>query len=54
MLTDGSFEEIFLKYNQKSIDDLKLKDRKVFKIQNPLLPPSIKFDRPELWYNPLE
>lgn len=54
MIADGSLEKIFVKYNQQDIDELNLKNRKLFKIDNPLLPESVKKIPADLWYDPLK
>ena len=51
MIEDGSFDEIFFKYNREYIDMIQLDSRKVFKINNPFLSDNIPFDRKELWYD---
>jgi ABC-type amino acid transport substrate-binding protein len=54
MIQDGSFEALFRKFNQKHIDSVNLKHRRLIKLENPLLPPSVPFDRKELWYDPFK
>jgi len=54
MLQDGSFNAIFTKYFQSKIDRLHLKQRRLLRIDNPLLGPETPFDDHRLWYNPLE
>lgn len=54
MIADGSLEKIFVKYNQQDIDELNLKNRKLFKIDNPLLPESVKQIPADLLYDPLK
>jgi hypothetical protein len=49
MIKDGSFDAITYKYNGDDIKTLNLKNRKLFKIGNPLLPDIVPFDREELW-----
>lgn len=53
MIEDGSFDALFYRYNQGTIDRANLMDRQIFKISNPLLPATAPLDRKELWYSPL-
>lgn len=52
MIQDGTFEVLFRKFNQKHIDSAGLKNRRLIKLENPLLPDSVSFERKELWYDP--
>ena len=52
MIEDGSFDELFFDYHQEMIEKSNLKDRRLFKIENPLLPATAPLDRRELWYDP--
>lgn len=54
MIQDGTFEEIFKKYHKKDIERVNLKNRKLFKIINPLLPSKTPFDQKELWFDPVD
>lgn len=54
MLHDGTFENLFRKFNQKHIDAVNFKHRRLIKLDNPLLPPSVPLDRKELWYDPMK
>ena len=54
MITDGSFDKHFMAYHQKDIERVKLKDRKLFKIDNPLLPLSAPINNHELWFDPFK
>ncbi|MBN2426871.1 MAG: transporter substrate-binding domain-containing protein [Deltaproteobacteria bacterium] len=54
MIQDGSFDEIFKKYHQHTIQKANLKNRKLFKIKNPLLPETAPVSRKELWFNPFD
>jgi len=54
MIKNGSFDEIFLKYHQKTIDRAKMKDRILFKIDNTILTPKTPLNRSELWYDPFK
>lgn len=52
MIKDGSFEQHFLKHHKQDIERVNLKDRKLFKIHNPLLPATAPVDQKELWFDP--
>jgi hypothetical protein len=52
MLEDGSFDEYFLQYHEPMLEQAGIKDRKLFRIENPFLPPGVPFDRKELWFDP--
>jgi hypothetical protein len=52
MITDGSFDEIFHKYNQQYIDQANFGSRKIFKLDNPYLPDTVPHQRKELWFQP--
>jgi len=54
MIKEGSFAKLFYKYNQPIIDRSNLKNRRLFKINNPLLPATAPLERKELWYDPNE
>jgi hypothetical protein len=53
MIRSGSLQKIFDKHYTKIIRELDLKSRMVIKIPNPFLPATVPFDKPELWYNPV-
>lgn len=53
MLEDGSFDALFLKYNENLIRKAKLKKRKIFRIETPNLPNYVPLDDTNLWYDPL-
>ncbi len=54
MIEDGTYDKIFFKYQQHKIDDLHLRKRKVFRVENPLLKnlPLTPFDEKRLWFDP--
>ena len=52
MIEDGSYDKWFKKYHQKSVSDANLKGRRLFKIENPLLPQTAPLNRKELWFEP--
>ena len=53
MIEDGSFEALFLKYHKEDIDRVNLKDRKLFRISNPLLPDTAPLEQKDLWFVPM-
>jgi hypothetical protein len=54
MLHDGTFDQIFLKHHGETIEKANLKQRRLFRITNPLLPSEVPLRRKELWFNPFE
>lgn len=54
MIEDGSYDALFYRYNKFKIDRLRLKERKLFKIENPLLVPETPFEDKRLWFDPLK
>jgi len=52
IIADGTYEQWFLKYNQEAIKQAKLSQRKLFKLNNPLLPSSVPLNQKDLWYDP--
>ncbi len=52
MLQDGSFDEHLMKYHKIDIEKVNLKNRRLFKIDNPLLPSTAPLDQKELWFYP--
>lgn len=52
MIEDGTYDRIFFKYQQEKIDRLHLKDRRIFKIDNPFLGPETPLNDKRLWYDP--
>ncbi|MGK0290748.1 MAG: ABC-type amino acid transport substrate-binding protein [bacterium] len=53
MIKDGSYDQIFWKYHKKSIQRANLKNRRIFRIKNPLLPKTAPLHRKSLWYRPI-
>jgi ABC-type amino acid transport substrate-binding protein len=51
MIQDGSYDRIFNEYQKHKIDKLRLKERKLFKINNPLLVPETPFHDKRLWFD---
>ena len=52
MLADGSYDRIFEKYQGWKIERLKLRERRVLRIDNPLLGPETPFADRRLWFDP--
>ncbi len=51
-IKDGSFDQLFYKYNDDLIRRADLKHRKVFTLNNPLLPAETPLRQKQLWYEP--
>ena len=54
MIKDGSFEKHFMMHHKQDIERVNLKGRKLFKIHNPLLPPTAPVHQKELWFDPFD
>lgn len=54
MVRDGSLKQLFYRYFQKSLADLKLKSRTILELENPYLPDFVPVANRELWFDPLE
>lgn len=52
MISDGTFDKIFYKYNKENINQANLQKRRMIKIENPFLPKKTPLERKELWYIP--
>lgn len=52
MKKDGSFDAIFNKFNSKAIEQANLKNRRVIKIKNDMLPKETPLNDPTLWFDP--
>ena len=52
MIRDGTYDQIFDKYQRHKIERLKLKERTLFKINNPFLGPETPFADKRLWFDP--
>jgi ABC-type amino acid transport substrate-binding protein len=52
MIADGTYDRIFDMYQRQKIERLRLKERRIFKIENPLLGPETPFDDKRLWFDP--
>ncbi len=51
-IKDGSFNGLFEKFYKSTLTKSDIKNRKVFHLKNPLLPPETPINRKELWYSP--
>lgn len=54
MQKDGSFDAIFNKYHLPAIEKLKLKERRIIRLENPLLPKDAPLDAPRTWPLPVK
>jgi ABC-type amino acid transport substrate-binding protein len=52
MIADGTYDRIFAEFQGYKIERLHLKDRRIFKIENPLLSPATPFADKRLWFDP--
>lgn len=52
MIADGTYDRIFDKYQRHKIEQLHLKTRRIFKINNPFLGPETPFSDKRLWFDP--
>jgi hypothetical protein len=52
MIQDGTYDKIFDKYQRHKILRLKLKKRRIFRIDNPFLGPETPFEDKRLWFDP--
>lgn len=52
MIADGTYDQIFDKYQRKKIKTLRLKERKLFAITNPNVGPETPFADKKLWFDP--
>jgi hypothetical protein len=50
-LADGSFDRLFFKHNGAFLRQLKLSQRRILELNNPLLPAATPLARTELWLN---
>ncbi len=53
-IQDGSYEKLFTShwYIQDTLKLAKIEERKIFRLENPLLPPKTPIERKEFWYSP--
>ena len=52
MIADGTYDQIFDRYQRKKIETLRLKERKLFTIANPNVGPETPFADKKLWFDP--
>jgi ABC-type amino acid transport substrate-binding protein len=52
MLADGSYDEIFDRYQRSKIERLHLKTRTTYRIENPFLGPETPLADKQLWFDP--
>ncbi len=52
MIADGTYDRIFDKYQRHKIEQLHLKERRIFRINNPFLGPETPFNDKRLWFDP--
>jgi membrane-bound lytic murein transglycosylase MltF len=52
MIADGTYDRIFDKYQRHKIEQLHLKQRRIFRINNPFLGPETPFNDKRLWFDP--
>lgn len=52
MLRDGSFDQLFRKNHSKAIEFIKLRQRRILQLKNPLLPKETPLSDPALWFDP--
>ena len=52
MIADGTYDQIFDRYQRHKIEELRLKDRKLFSIPNPNVGPETPFADKKLWFDP--
>ena len=52
MIADGTYDAIFDKYQRPKIERLRLKERRIFRIDNPNVGPETPFADKKLWFDP--
>jgi hypothetical protein len=52
MIEDGTYDHIFAEFQDYKIEKLRLKERKIFRINNPFLAPETPFQEKQLWFTP--
>jgi len=52
MIADGTYDAIFDKYQRHKIEQLHLKERRIFRIDNPNVGPETPFSDKRLWFDP--
>lgn len=51
-LEDGSFDNIFVSHHREALLKMDIGNRKIFHLENPLLPPGTPLDDEALWFDP--
>lgn len=51
-VADGSFDRLFQQHHADDLRHLRLEQRRIIELENPLLPPQTPLQRHELWYRP--
>jgi hypothetical protein len=52
MIADGTYDRIFDRYQRRKIERLRLKNRRIFRIDNPFVGPETPFADKRLWFDP--
>jgi hypothetical protein len=52
MIADGTYDAIFDKYQRSKIERLRLRQRRIFRIENPNVGPETPFGDKRLWFDP--
>ena len=52
MIADGTYDRIFNEYQGWKIARLKLRERRIFRIENPFVGPETPFADKRLWWQP--
>jgi hypothetical protein len=52
MIEDGTYDRIFDQHQRRKIERLRLKERRIFRIDNPFLGPETPFADQRLWFDP--
>ncbi|HEX3577866.1 MAG TPA: hypothetical protein VHY33_04810 [Thermoanaerobaculia bacterium] len=52
MIADGTYDRIFDSYQRQKIEKLRLKERRIFRIANPLVGAETPFADKRLWFDP--
>ena len=52
MIADGTYDRIFDRYQRAKIERLRLKERRIFRIDNPFVGPETPFADKRLWFDP--
>ena len=52
MIADGTYDAIFNKYQRRKIMQLRLRERRIFRISNPNVGPETPFSDKRLWFDP--